>query len=230
MPPRKETTPITKTKAPVSQWGDDRVMNMFPFGVTRTYEEKATKSTRRVWWRDEDDWEARMLDEERGVGDLVNFDMDASVDDFSKSLQEQQVFVLIGGSDKSSGPSTKFLAAMREDDRKLKELLKKDKEKKSKGGNESDDSAVGSIPDYDADASSEDEYEKLKRLDAAKRRKAKQNSKHGFFDLSDSDKEPEIQTRRRNSELKGISQGQSLSPSSIVMPKSPTKQGRRMSR
>lgn len=179
---------------------------MFPFGVTRTFEEKAKKSTRRVWWRDEDDWEARMLDEERGVADLVTFDMSASVEDFATSLQEQQVFVLIGGSDKSTGPSSKFLAAMREDDRKLKELLQKDKDKKNKkstGGNDSDDSAFDSLLDSE---DSGDDYSKSKRQDAAKQRKAKKkNSDPGYFNLSDSEEE-ERQMRRRNSALTGAAQ------------------------
>eukprot|EP00397_Hematodinium_sp_SG-2012_P039359 GEMP01042959.1.p1 GENE.GEMP01042959.1~~GEMP01042959.1.p1 ORF type:complete len:184 (+),score=44.86 GEMP01042959.1:369-920(+) len=122
MPPRKKDNPKPKQKpqAAVSAWGDSNVMTMFPFGVTRTFEEKSQKSQRRISWMDDDDWELRARDEERGLGDVVQFDEDGTILDFRRSLQHQETFSHFYGSEKLK---SQFELKRREDEKTLAEMM-----------------------------------------------------------------------------------------------------------
>lgn len=144
MAPKKKEAPKAKQKpqAAVSAWGDSNVMTMYPFGVTRTFEEKEQKSKRRISWMDDDDWELRARDEERGLGDVVEFEEDGSILDFRKNLQHSETFSHFYGSEKLK---SQFEAKRREDERKLLEML----QEKAK---QQDDE----IPDYPSGESSDD--------------------------------------------------------------------------
>jgi len=145
MAPKKSEPKVVKPQAAVSKWGDSNVMNMFPFGVTRTFEEKEEKAKRRISWMDDDDWDLRARDEERGLGEVVEFQENGSILDFRESLQQQQSFSHFYGSEKLK---SQFEAKRREDEKKLLLLLKKNPSEL--------DSLEEEIPDYPSSGSSDD--------------------------------------------------------------------------